>query len=88
MKDGIYELSVDASGGEVRTGCEKFVKVLPKDLQETLLHIATKNGDADLVAYLDRHGKCFWLYPSLELTATDQVPSLTKGTRTVSHPST
>ena len=56
MKDGIYELSVDASGGEVRTGCEKFVEVLPKDLQETLLHIATKNGDADLVAYLDRHG--------------------------------
>ena len=45
------------NSGEVRTGCEKFVEVLPKDLQETLLHIATKNGDADLVAYLDRHGK-------------------------------
>lgn len=57
VKEGIYENSVDASGGEVRPGCEKYVKVLPKDSQETLLHIATKNGDASLVEYLDRHSK-------------------------------
>ncbi|KAK2466791.1 hypothetical protein APHAL10511_001049 [Amanita phalloides] len=55
VKEGIYEFSVDASGGEARVGCEKFVKILPEDPQETLLHIATKNGDADLVEYLDRH---------------------------------
>ncbi|KIL69893.1 hypothetical protein M378DRAFT_195788 [Amanita muscaria Koide BX008] len=55
VKEGIYEFSVDASGGEVRPGCEKFVKNQPKDPQETLLHIAIKNGDADLVEYLDRH---------------------------------
>lgn len=88
VKDGISDFSVDASGGEVRTGCEKFVKVLPNDLQETLLHIAAKNGDADLVAYLDRHGKRFWFYPSLDLTGADQVQSLTTGIRTVSHPFT
>lgn len=57
VKEGIYEFSVDASGGEVRPGCEKFVKNQPKDPQETLLHIAIKNGDAGLVEYLDRHSK-------------------------------
>ncbi|KAF8350567.1 hypothetical protein F5887DRAFT_1126209 [Amanita rubescens] len=56
VKDGIDEFSVDANGGEVRTGCEEFVKIFPDDPRETLSHIATKNGDADLVEYLDRHG--------------------------------
>ena len=60
VKEGIYEFSVDASGGEVRPGCGKFVKILPKDPQEALLHIATQNGDADLVEYLDRHSKSFF----------------------------
>jgi len=88
VKDGIDEFSVDASGGEVRTGCEEFVKILPDDPRETLLHIATKNGDADLVEYLDRHGKPFRFYSPLGLTAIDQVLSLTRRTRTVSHPFT
>ncbi|KAJ3530392.1 hypothetical protein NMY22_g8590 [Coprinellus aureogranulatus] len=56
VKQGVWENSVDATGGEVRSGCEGFVKVAPKDPKETLLHIAAKRGDLDLIEWLGSHG--------------------------------
>lgn len=55
VKKGIWEDDVDAAGGEVKTGCDEFVNPKPKDSQEALLHIATKNGDLELVQWLDAH---------------------------------
>ncbi|RPD66089.1 hypothetical protein L226DRAFT_530222 [Lentinus tigrinus ALCF2SS1-7] len=56
VKKGVYEDNVDASGGEVRKGAESFAKNTPEDPKETLLHIAAKHGDVDLVQWLDSHG--------------------------------
>ncbi|KAH8826978.1 DnaJ-domain-containing protein [Flagelloscypha sp. PMI_526] len=53
VKKGIWENDVDASGGEIKI--QQFVQVEPNDPQETLLHIATRNGDVDLVKWLDSH---------------------------------
>lgn len=53
VKDGVWEDSVDPAGGEVKYA--QFVQTPPKDPQETLLHIAAKHGDADLVQWLDAH---------------------------------
>ncbi|KAJ3835624.1 hypothetical protein F5878DRAFT_627415 [Lentinula raphanica] len=55
VKKGIWENDVDAAGGEVKPGHEEFVKATPKDPQETLLHIAVRKGDFDLVKWLDEH---------------------------------
>lgn len=55
VKKAIWEDSVDPAGGEVKLGCESFVKEQPQDPTETLLHIATQNGDVDLVKWLDAH---------------------------------
>ncbi|EGN93280.1 hypothetical protein SERLA73DRAFT_189828 [Serpula lacrymans var. lacrymans S7.3] len=55
VKKGVWEDNVDPSGGEIKAGCEEFVHVHPKDPQETLLHIAAFNGDADMVEWLDAH---------------------------------
>lgn len=54
---GIYEDHVDAAGGEVKRGCDAFVNHEPKDPSETLSHIAAARGDADLLEWLDTHGK-------------------------------
>jgi hypothetical protein len=56
VKKGVWEDEVDAAGGEVKTGCEEYV-TSPKDRKETLLHIAARNGDFELVEWLDAHGK-------------------------------
>ncbi|KAJ6525655.1 hypothetical protein B0H19DRAFT_586137 [Mycena capillaripes] len=55
VKSGVWEDGVDAAGGEVKAGCDVFVKTAPNDPQETLLHIAARNGDKELVAWLDAH---------------------------------
>lgn len=55
VKKAIWEDSVDPAGGEVKLGCDSFIKVQPQDPTETLLHIATQNGDVDLVKWLDAH---------------------------------
>ncbi|VDC06627.1 unnamed protein product [Peniophora sp. CBMAI 1063] len=55
VKKGVYEDDVDAAGGEVKLGHDEFVKTMPKDRKETLLHIAAKRGDADLVEWLCSH---------------------------------
>ncbi|KAJ4487775.1 hypothetical protein J3R30DRAFT_3362939 [Lentinula aciculospora] len=55
VKKGIWENDVDAAGGEVKPGYEEFVKIMPKDPKETLLHIAARKGDLDLVEWLDKH---------------------------------
>ncbi|KAF8163466.1 hypothetical protein B0H34DRAFT_695572 [Crassisporium funariophilum] len=55
-KKAIWEDAVDAAGGEVKPGCGDFVQPPPRDPQETLLHIATSNGDSELVKWLDTHG--------------------------------
>ncbi|KAF5389840.1 hypothetical protein D9757_003696 [Collybiopsis confluens] len=56
VKKAVWEDNVDAAGGEVKTGYEEFVKIMPKDPQETLLHIAARHGDSDLVQWLEEHG--------------------------------
>ncbi|KAI9064390.1 hypothetical protein FKP32DRAFT_1591807 [Trametes sanguinea] len=56
VKKGVWEDNVDAAGGELRTGAEAFVKSKPADPKETLLHIAAKNGDTDMVQWLGSHG--------------------------------
>jgi hypothetical protein len=57
VKTGVWEDGVDAAGGEVKTSCDAFVKTAPKDPQETLLHIAARNGDTELVKWLDAHSQ-------------------------------
>lgn len=57
MKKGVWEDAVDAAGGEVTTGGAQFVQAPPSDPQETLLHIAARNGDHALVKWLDEHSK-------------------------------
>ncbi|KAI0374846.1 hypothetical protein BV20DRAFT_935224 [Pilatotrama ljubarskyi] len=55
VRKGVWEENVDAAGGELRKGAEAFAKYPPADPKETLLHIAAKNGDLDLVQWLDSH---------------------------------
>jgi hypothetical protein len=67
VKKGVYEDNVDAAGGEVKKGCEEFVTIPPTDPKETLMHIAVKNGDADLVEWLDAHSQLICIFWSLLL---------------------
>lgn len=57
VKKGVYEEDVDATGGEIRLGCENYVQDVPSDPSETLLHITARVGNADMVEWLDSHGK-------------------------------
>jgi hypothetical protein len=59
VKKGVWEDGVDATGGEIKPGCEAFLPQTPQDPRETLLHIAAKNGDSDLVQWLDAHSMYF-----------------------------
>ena len=59
VKKGIWENSVDAAGGEIKPNCAAFVRNKPEDLYETLLHIATKNNDINLIKWLDSHSKLY-----------------------------
>ncbi|TFK30138.1 DnaJ-domain-containing protein [Coprinopsis marcescibilis] len=56
VKHSVWELSVDASGGEIKVGAETFVTKRAEDPKQTLLHIAATNGDLDLVQWLSTHG--------------------------------
>ncbi|KAG6876015.1 hypothetical protein C0992_001370 [Termitomyces sp. T32_za158] len=56
VKQGIWEEDVDAAGGEVKDGCHDFVEIVPADPYETLLHIAARCGDHNVVKWLDGHG--------------------------------
>ncbi|KAG2158242.1 DnaJ-domain-containing protein [Suillus bovinus] len=55
VRKAVWEENVDAAGGEIKPGCETYVKRPPEDLKETLLHIAARRGDVDLVEWLDAH---------------------------------
>lgn len=57
VRKGVWEQAVDAAGGEVKTGSDSYVKSPPKDPKETLMHIAAKQGDVELVEWLDAHSK-------------------------------
>lgn len=68
VKKGVWEDNVDAAGGEIKKGCDSFITTAPADLNETLMHIAVKNGDADLIQWLDAHStsnrslqEMFWI---------------------------
>lgn len=65
VKKAVWEDGVDASGGEIKPGCEAFSHQTPQDPRETLLHIATKNGNTELVQWLDAHSMFF---PSLVIS--------------------
>ncbi|THH26471.1 hypothetical protein EUX98_g7720 [Antrodiella citrinella] len=55
VKKGVWEDAIDAAGGEIKRGGEEFVKNLPKDPQETLMHICVRKGDVELFEWLDTH---------------------------------
>ena len=55
VKKGIWESAVDAAGGEIQHGHEEYVKMQPTDPKETLLHLAVRAGDKELVEWLDTH---------------------------------
>jgi ankyrin repeat protein len=56
VKKCIWEDNVEADGGEIRPGCETFVKQKPNDASETLLHISASLGNVELVEYLEKRG--------------------------------
>lgn len=59
VKKGVWEDNVEPDGGEIKHGCEEFVKQRPTDTSETLLHIATRLGNLELVQYLDKRSKSY-----------------------------
>ena len=59
VKKGVWEDAVDAAGGEARKGSEDLVKNPPTDPKETLMHIAAKHGNLELVKWLDSHSATF-----------------------------
>jgi len=61
VKRGVWEQDVDPSGGEIKSGCDHLVRQKPKDPQETLLHIAARLGNRDLLEWLGSHSA----FPSL-----------------------
>ena len=61
VKRGVWEEDVDPSGGEIKPGCDHLVRQKPTDFQETLLHIAARLGNKDLLEWLGSHSA----FPSL-----------------------
>ena len=57
VRKGVWEDGVDAAGGEVKRGHGQFVKAIPADPFQTLLHIAASRGDAGLVEWLNAHSE-------------------------------
>jgi len=55
VKKGVWEQDVDPSGGETKPGCDHLVRQKPADPRETLIHIAARRGDKDLVEWLGSH---------------------------------
>ncbi|PIL23961.1 hypothetical protein GSI_13712 [Ganoderma sinense ZZ0214-1] len=55
VRKGVWEQNVDAAGGEMLKGYDASVKSRPTDTQETLMHIAARNGDLDLVECLGKY---------------------------------
>ena len=61
VKKGVWEHDVDPSGGEIKPGCDNLVRQKPSDPRETLLHIAARHGDKDLVEWLGSHSSFLFL---------------------------
>lgn len=57
VKRGVWEQDVDPSGGEIKPGCDHLVREKPTDPCETLLHIAARHGDKDLLEWLGSHSQ-------------------------------
>lgn len=55
VKNGVWEQEIDPSGGEIRPGCDHLVRQKPADPHETLLHIAARHGNKDLLEWLGSH---------------------------------
>lgn len=55
VKKGVWEQDVDPSGGEIKSDCDHLVRQKPTDPQETLLHIAARLGNKDLLEWLGSH---------------------------------
>ena len=55
VRKGVWEQDVDPAGGEIKPGCDHLVRQKPADPRETLLHIAARRGDKELVEWLGSH---------------------------------
>ena len=62
VKKGIWEQEVDPSGGEIKPGCDHLVGQKPSDPRETLLHIAARHGNKDLLEWLGSHSAFLFLW--------------------------
>lgn len=61
VKKGVWEHDVDPSGGEIKPGCDHLVCQKPLDPRETLLHIAARQGNTDLLEWLGSHSSFLFL---------------------------
>lgn len=76
VKKGVWEQDVDPSGGEIKPGCDHLVRQKPSDPRETLLHIAARHGDKELLEWLGSHSLFLSLLRLLDISGRSIVYNL------------